>query len=112
MKKITVVLMLGFIFSALCAGPAFAQRDPFKESGVGGGDASQPVPGSLGQVEPSAPFTTTTTTAADDAVVTANAEQLPATGPEASVWLVIAYMLLALGAGALVLGRLYRAGPN
>jgi LPXTG-motif cell wall-anchored protein len=110
MKKITVVLMLGFILSALCAGPAFAQRDPFKESGVGGGDASQPVPGSLGQAEQ--PFSTTTTTAAEETVVTANAEQLPATGPEASVWLVIAYMLLALGAGALVLGRLYRAGPN
>lgn len=109
MKRSLVILVLGMILATLTAGPALAQRDPFKESNVGGGDASEPVPsqgGSLGQADPTAPIQTETNTTTT--VGPGSADQLPATGPESSPWLVLAYVLFAIGAGTLTMVRMYR----
>lgn len=98
MRKLVVVAVVGLLLSLVAAGPALAQRDPFKE---GGGQSSQEPSrdrGQNGAVDPPA----------DPEVAQTSPEVLPFTGTESLPWLGVAYVLVAMGAGALVLVRLYR----
>lgn len=105
MKKIVICLALASIVALLSAAPAFAQaRDPFdplvtqsssggSSGGVGGGSESDDS-ALQGNVAPAAE------------------EALPATGADTSVWLGIAYVLVALGVGALALSKVYAPQRN
>lgn len=98
MKRLCVVAALGLLLVLMVAAPALAQRDPFKE-GSGSGQSNQepapdPGPGQNGVVDP-AP------------AVQPGAEVLPLTGSESTPWLGVSFVLVAMGAGALVLVRLY-----
>ncbi|MGH2786496.1 MAG: LPXTG cell wall anchor domain-containing protein [Actinomycetota bacterium] len=103
MKKIVMCLVLASIAALLSAAPAFAQaRDPFDPlvtqssgSSAGGGGGSE----------------TGDTTPQGD-VAPAAEDALPATGADTSVWLGLAYVLVALGAGALVLSKVYAPQRN
>ncbi len=96
-------LVLASIAALLSAAPAFAQaRDPFDPlvtqssgSSAGGGGGSE----------------TGDTTPQGD-VAPAAEDALPATGADTSVWLGLAYVLVALGAGALVLSKVYAPQRN
>jgi|ERR687895_624087 hypothetical protein len=103
MKKIVFGLVLASIVALVSAAPAFAQaRDPFDplvtqsssagSSGGGGSETDFQVP--QGDVAP------------------AGQEALPATGASTSVWLGIAYVLVALGVGALALSKVYAPQRN
>lgn len=95
MKRLCVVALLGLLLALSAAAPALAQRDPFKEGS--GNSSQQEPPGDRGQngVADPAPAPQT------------GPEVLPLTGPESMPWLGVAYVLVAMGAGALVLVRLY-----
>ncbi len=97
MKRLCVVAVLGILLGLVAAAPAMAQRDPFKEGS--GGSAQEPSRdrGQNGVSEPAA-------------VVETSPEVLPLTGPESLPWLGVAYVLVAMGAGVLVLVRLYQPG--
>ena len=103
MKKILSCLALASIVSLVSAAPAFAQaRDPFDPlvtqsssggtSGGGGGGSVDVAP--QGDVAP------------------AGQEALPATGADTSVWIGIAYVLVALGVGAIALSKVYAPQRN
>lgn len=105
MKKIVLCLALASIVALVSAAPAFAQaRDPFDPlvtQGSSGGSSG----GGGGTSEP------------DDAapqgnVAPAPQEALPATGADTSVWLGLAYVLVALGVGALALSKVYAPQRN
>lgn len=93
MKRLCVIAVLGLLLGLITAAPALAQRDPFKE---GSGQQSSQEPsrdrGQNGVADP-APQT--------------GVEVLPLTGSESLPWLGVAYVLVAMGGGALVLVRLY-----
>ena len=103
MKKIVFGLVLASIVALVSAAPAFAQaRDPFDplvtqsssagSSGGGGSETDFQAP--QGDVAPT------------------GQEALPATGASTSVWLGIAYVLVALGVGALALSKVYAPQRN
>ena len=103
MKKIVFGLVLASIVALVSAAPAFAQaRDPFDPlvtqsssggtSGGGGGGSVDVAP--QGDVAP------------------AGQEALPATGADTSVWIGIAYVLVALGVGAIALSKVYAPQRN
>ena len=111
-SAVSVVLLL----MVLAAGPAGAQQDPFDPSvtdaGVPGG-TSAPGTGATGGAsgDPTTPGVTPTSpspdTGASASPAPANAtETLPNTGADTGAWLVVAYALIASGAGALTLARL------
>jgi hypothetical protein len=102
-KKILSCLALASIVALVSAAPAFAQaRDPFDPlvtqsssggtSGGGGGGSVDVAP--QGDVAP------------------AGQEALPATGADTSVWIGIAYVLVALGVGAIALSKVYAPQRN
>jgi hypothetical protein len=103
-KKIALCLALASIVALMSAAPVMAQaRDPFdplvtqsSSSGSGGGseDGFETAPAPQDEVDP------------------AGQEALPATGADTSVWLGMAYALVALGAGALALSRVYAPQRN
>jgi LPXTG-motif cell wall-anchored protein len=111
-SAVSVALLL----MVLAAGPAGAQQDPFDPSvtdaGVPG-STSAPGTGATGGAtgDPTTPGVTSTPPSPDAAPTPspapANAtETLPNTGADTGAWLVVAYALIASGAGALTLARL------
>lgn len=94
MKRLCVVAVLGLLLGLITAAPALAQRDPFKE---GSGQQSQEPSRDRGQNGVAEP----------DPAPQTGTEVLPLTGPESLPWLGVAYVLVAMGGGALVLVRLY-----
>jgi hypothetical protein len=104
-KKILSCLALASIVALVSAAPAFAQaRDPFDPlvtqsssggtSGGGGGGSETVDVAPQGNVAP------------------AGQEALPATGADTSVWLGVAYVLVALGVGAIALSKVYAPQRN
>lgn len=98
MKKLTGLVALVLATLVLLAAPAFAQRDPF-----------DPV------IDPNAaPVVTTGTTTTDTSTTTTTvppnvgSDALANTGGDVAPWLAIAYGLVAMGAGAVVIGRMYQ----
>lgn len=102
--RIAIVVASSIACIALLAGPAGAQQDPF-----------EPV------IDPNAPVTTIdgTTTTGTDATGTGTtsvqpsvgSERLANTGSDVAPFMVIAYGLLVVGAGALYLVRLHAPRP-
>ena len=95
MRRAIAVAVLALVLLTLFAAPAMAQaRDPFVPLVQPGGavdpESGEPVtdPQVAPPVQPSEP--------------------MPNTGVDASSWFGLAYALLAVGAGMVVLGRMYR----
>ena len=102
MKKLAALIALALASLVLMAAPASAQRDPF-----------DPV------IDPNATVVTTGTTTTDgtttDGTTTTTnlppnvgSDELADTGTDVAPWLAIAYGLVAMGAGAVVIGRMYQ----
>jgi hypothetical protein len=103
MKKIVFGLVLASIVALVSAAPAFAQaRDPFDPL-VTQSSSSSSGSGGASETDYQAP---------QGDVAPAGQEALPATGANTSVWLGIAYVLVALGVGALVLSKVYAPQRN
>lgn len=97
MKKMLIGLVAA-TFVALFAVPAFAQaRDPFEPL------VSEESAGTT-TVDTNGDTTTTGTT--EDPFEENGSDGLPNTGSDPSTWLVAAYGLVVLGAGAIVLARI------
>lgn len=98
MPRAMLVAALVAVALACLAGPASAGKDPFK-----------PVV-TVGTTTTST--TTQTTTTTQPAVVVpaqdVTTESMPNTGSDSSTWLVLAYLLVVAGAGALALERTLR----
>jgi hypothetical protein len=101
-KKILSCLALASIVALVSAAPTFAQaRDPFdplvtqsSSGGTSGGGSGSVDVAPQGDVAP------------------AGQEALPATGADTSVWLGIAYVLVALGVGTIALSKVYAPQRN
>lgn len=89
---------------ALMATPALAQRDPFDPLI----DPNAPTVGTTG-----GSITTTTDTTGGSSVFqpTDGSDALANTGSDVSPWMAIAYTLIVMGAGALVVARMYQPHP-
>ena len=100
MRKMTMIAALTLLVLALMAAPAFAQKDPFHP--VIDPDAGTTVvtdPGTGGQVStPALP-------------PNVGSDSLAETGMDVSPWVAIAYTLILMGAGALVIARMSRPEP-
>jgi LPXTG-motif cell wall-anchored protein len=96
MRAFAVACVSGILLMLLAA-PAVAQRDPFAPR-VG---EPRPVEAGPAQPDPAQPAQPRPQPPAED--------PLPATGGEVSSWLAVAYILVMIGAGAIVLGRSF--GP-
>jgi hypothetical protein len=98
MRKLTMLVSLAFVVVTLLAAPALAQRDPF-----------DPV------IDPNPPTTTTdgTTSSGEGPVVqpVPGTDVMANTGSDPSPWLAIAYALVAVGAGAIVIAKLHQPAP-
>ena len=97
MKKLIAVVLLLLLCMSITAAPAWAQRDPF-----------DPALDS-GEVEPGSEEPGTEEPQAEEPEEEPPAEPtdggLGNTGLETQPWLVLAYVLISVGAGAVVLGR-------
>jgi hypothetical protein len=96
MRRALAVVVLALVLVALVAAPAMAQtRDPFVPLVQPGGavDPGTGDPGTDPEVAP--PFQPD--------------EQVPNTGADTASWFGLAYALIGVGAGMVVLGRLYRS---
>ena len=104
MRKI-IVSVMAMLLLALAAAPAYAQaRDPFdplvEESATGGAPAA------------GAPTEERSATEGTETETVQTAEGMPNTGSNTDVWLVIAYVLLALGGAALAASTLLGRAPH
>lgn len=100
MRKMTaIVTMATFCFVVMTA-PALAQKDPFHP--VIDPDAGTVVVTGSGTVGSG-----TTTELPPDV----GSDSLAPTGSDVSPWLAIAYTLILLGAGAIVIARMHRPEP-
>lgn len=97
MKKLAALVALALASVLFMAAPAFAQRDPFDP--VIDPNAPPVVTGA----EPTGTTTTTTTLPPN-----VGSDQLANTGADVAPWLAIAYGLVAMGAGAVVIARMYQ----
>lgn len=97
MKKLAVPMVLALASLVLIAAPAFAQRDPFDP--VIDPNAAPVVTGVT---------TTDTTTTTTTVPPNVGSDQLANTGADVAPWLAIAYGLVAMGAGAVVISRMYQ----
>ncbi len=91
--------------SALCclvlvATPAWAQRDPF-----------HPVIDPNAGVVSTTDTTTGTSTTVTEVPSGVGSDSLADTGADVAPWLAIAYTLILMGAGAIVIARLYGREP-
>lgn len=103
MRRIAAAAVLAVAVTILVGAPALATKDPFKPLVTSEQAATATTTGAT---------TTTTTTAQDPAAPTEPlSESVPNTGADVATWLVVAYGLVAAGAGALVLARTLRPSP-
>jgi hypothetical protein len=103
MKRILVLLSTAIVVLG-AASPALAQRDPFDPQE---GSGAQEEPSDSGD-EGAADDPTVQPDDEEDADVSPNrSEQLANTGADPQPWLVVAYGLLAAGAAALFVSRVY-----
>lgn len=105
MRKLLIASLLGLFLVLTMAAPAFAIRDPFDPvisqaelSGSGSGGDGTGTTGDGTQVG----------TGGDGTTVLGNngADGMANTGAETEPWLVTAYALIAVGAGAVALSKL------
>lgn len=109
MKKLVIGSLLGLMLVLVVAAPALALRDPFDPvisqaqltGGTGDGTGTADGTGD----------TDGTGTDGTGTEVSAGADQMANTGSETEPWLVAAYALIAIGAGAVVLSRINSTEP-
>lgn len=100
MRKMTIIVGLALLVLTLMAAPALAQKDPF-----------HPV------IDPDAGTTVVTDPAAGEQVSTpelppnVGSDSLAETGMDVSPWLAIAYTLILVGTGSVVIARMSRPEP-
>lgn len=105
MRKLVIGSLLGLMLVLVVAAPALALRDPFDPvisqaqltGGTGDGTGTGDTDG--------------TGTDGTGTEVSAGADQMATTGSETEPWLVAAYALIAIGAGAVVLSRINSSEP-
>lgn len=102
MRKLLVASLLGLFVVLTSAAPAFAIRDPFdpvisQAELTGSGDTSGTATAGDG--------TGTDGAAGDDVVAGNSSEGLADTGADTEPWLVAAYALIAVGAGAVLISK-------
>lgn len=110
MRKLLIGSLLGLMLVLVAAAPALALRDPFDPvisqaeltGGTGTGTTTGDGTGTTGDG-------TGTTNGGTE--VSGGADQMANTGSETEPWLVAAYALIAVGAGAVVLSRINSAPP-
>jgi hypothetical protein len=133
----TVLIGLALLLGLLTAAPAFAQgRDPFEpqpgsnqqnpDGGSGSGDRDPFDPSDDGGEPAAQPTTQPDTNDPTDPVAEPTADPAPEqpapddevegtlanTGFDVTTWAGLAYALIALGAAALVFGRLFASEPG
>ncbi len=111
MRKVVIGSLLGLMLVLVVAAPALALRDPFDPvisqtqltagTGDGTGDGTGTGTGD----------TDGTGTDGTGTEVSAGADQMATTGSETEPWLVAAYTLIAVVAGAVVLSRINSTQP-
>ena len=111
MRKLLIGSLLGVMLVLVMAAPALALRDPFDPvisqaelTGGTGGDTS----GGDGTGTTDGDGTGTTDGGTQ---VSGGADQMANTGSETEPWLVAAYALIAIGAGAVVLSKINSTQP-
>ena len=100
----TAVLLGAMVCIGSMAGPALAQRDPFDPV----------IDPNASTVDTTTGGTTTTADTTGDPSIfqpTDGSDALANTGSDVSPWMAIAYALIVLGVGALVLGRMFQPRP-
>lgn len=108
MRKLLIGSLLGLMLVLVVAAPALALRDPFdpvisQAELTGGGDTSGgDGTGTTGDG---------TGTTNGGTQVSGGSEQMANTGSETEPWLVAAYALIAIGAGAVVLSKINSTEP-
>lgn len=105
MRKVVIASLLGSLLVLTSAAPALAHRDPFdpvisQADLTGATDAAGSADGA-GTDDDGAG----TGTAPGDVVAGVSSEALADTGAESEPWLVAAFVLIAIGAGAVVLSK-------
>lgn len=105
MRKMIVASLLGLFVVLTSAAPALALRDPFdpvisQAELTGAGDTAGDGTGAAGD------GTGTDGAAGDDVVAGNSSEGLANTGADTEPWLVAAYALIAVGAGAVAISKL------
>lgn len=105
MRKMIVASLLGLFVVLTSAAPALALRDPFdpvisQAELTGAGDTAGDGTGATGD------GTGTDGAAGDDVVAGNSSEGLANTGADTEPWLVAAYALIAIGAGAVGISKL------
>lgn len=109
MRKLLIGSLLGVMLVLVMAAPALALRDPFDpvisqaELSGGTGDTSGDGTGTTDGDG--------TGTTDDGSQVSGGADVMANTGSETEPWLVAAYALIAIGAGAVVLSKLNSTQP-
>lgn len=108
MRKLLIGSLLGIMLVLVVAAPALALRDPFDpvisqaDLSGGTGDTSGDGGTTVGDG---------TGTTGDGSQVSPGADVMANTGSETEPWLVAAYALIAIGAGAVVLSKLNSTQP-
>src|SRR5687768_11350920 len=110
MRKLLIGSLLGLMLVLVVAAPALALRDPFDPvisqaeltGGTGGDTTGGDGTGTTGDG---------TGTTDGGTQVSGGADQMANTGSETEPWLVAAYALIAIGAGAVVLSKINSAQP-
>lgn len=108
MRKLLIGSLLGLMLVVVVAAPALALRDPFdpvisQAELTGTGDTSGDGTGTA--------TGDGTGTTDGGTQVSGGADQMANTGSETEPWLVAAYALIAIGAGALVLSKINSTQP-
>ena len=109
MKKLLIGSMLGLMLVLVVAAPALALRDPFdpvisQAELTGTGDTTGTTGDGTGTTDG-------TGTNGGTQVSGTGADQMANTGAETEPWLVAAYALIAIGAGAVVVSKLNAPQP-
>lgn len=109
MRKLLVGSLLGLMLVLVVAAPALALRDPFDPV-----ISQAELTGGTGDTTGGDGTTTTgdgTGTTDGGTQVSGGADQMANTGSETEPWLVAAYALMAIGAGAVVLSKINSTQP-
>ena len=98
MRRAVLTMAAGALLVMIVAAPAFAQRDPFeplvsKNTGSNVSDTGNSVDGSANNED------------SNESQPSNDSGALPTTGSDIDGWLAAAYLLVALGAGAVVVAK-------
>ncbi|MGH2819448.1 MAG: hypothetical protein ACRDJ5_02205 [Actinomycetota bacterium] len=108
--RLVSMMLAAFVAVVLAAAPALAQQDPFEPRDPGrGGDTEQEADPGAGETGGGDTDGTQQAQEAPDTGRTT--EGLPETGADPKPWIVLAYGLIAIGAGLVTVARTLRVSP-